>query len=64
MNTQEVTATLIEQRAALDAATATRIEELLANRVKIDEYSVRQHAAVTAELKALGYKRPRKVKAK
>ena len=56
--------TLLEQRDQLNAATAIRIKELLAYRIKIDKNRDHDHFEVTAELKALGYKRPRKVQAK
>lgn len=57
-------ASLVEQRAALEKATEDRISALLKEREDIDVAHKQRHAEIATELKALGYKRPRVIKAK
>ena len=54
---------LIKQREALAQATALKIAALLKERTDLDASTEARQAAITDELKTLGYKRPRTKKA-
>ncbi len=53
---------LVQQRAALEAATAKRITDLLAEDTENHNRTADRHVAILSELKALGWKRPRAAK--
>jgi hypothetical protein len=56
------TPSLVEQREALERATKGHIDALLAEDKKIHEDTAARHVAIMAELKQLGWKRPRAAK--